>query len=101
MSMKDLKDLAQSFLGNIEQKKKDRSTHFEELLEVVEDTWKDKMVNLGYNRGTLQIGVNSSVSYQEISQFYKKQWLLLLKEKGSKIKDIKIKLIDELGDQCE
>ena len=99
MSMKDIKSLTESLLGNIKQQGKDRDKHWDELIEVVPDEWKEKIVNLGYQRGHLKIGVVSSVSYQEIKQFHKAEWMKLLNERGSKVKDIKIQLIDELGDQ--
>jgi hypothetical protein len=99
LSMKDIKDLTAGILGNLQHKQKDRETHWEELLLVVEEEWKNKIVNLGYERGCLQLGVNTSVSLQEVQQFHKNNWLTALKKTGSKVKEIRVKLIDELGDQ--
>ena len=98
MSMKDIKDLTQSIMGNLKKQKKDRDVHYLELMDILEEKWKDKIVNLGYQRGVLQIGVNSSVIHQEISQFEKAAWLESLKQSSSKIKDIKIRVIDEVGE---
>ena len=95
MSMKDMKDLTQSIMGKVQRNEKDRNKHYEELLELIDEEWKDKILNLGYQRGVLQIGVNNSVAHQEISQFHKDAWLELLKKSASKIKDIKIRVIDE------
>jgi len=99
--MKDIKDLTNALLGNIKQKEKDRHGRWEELMVIVEDEWKDKIINLGYSRGRILIGVTSSVSCQEITQFHKSVWIERLKKAESKIKDIKIKLIDELGEHSE
>ena len=97
--VKNIKDLTAGILGNLQHKKKDRETHWEELLLVVPEEWKNKIVNLGYERGCLKLGVNDSVSHQEIEQFHKSVWLSALKKAGTKVKEIRVKLIDELGDQ--
>jgi hypothetical protein len=99
--MKNMNDLAQSIMGNIKRQEKDRDVHWEELMNVIEEEWKDKIMNLGYQRGVLQIGVSSSVIHQEISQFQKAMWLQSLKKAASKIKDIKIKIIDEVGEPSD
>lgn len=88
-------------MGNLERKGKDRKNHWNELLAVIEEEWKEKIENLGYKRGCLQIGVTSTVLLQEITQFHRKPWLEALKKEGSKVKDIKVKLIEELGDHSD
>lgn len=98
MSMKDIEDLTKAIMGDVKKQGKDRDLHYEELMKVVEEKWQDKIVNLGYQRGVLKIGVNSSVIHQEIAQFQKTDWIEALKKESSKIKDIQIKVIDELGE---
>lgn len=100
MMVKDMRDLAKQFLEGVNQRSQDSDRHFMDLLKVIEnDIPENELVNLGYSRGVLSVGVISTAVYQEVSQFHKTNWLKRLAEQKSKVKKIRVALIDRSGEQ--